>query len=77
MTPKQRNLALHALGLPNRENVAYRNHYCAAPGSPEYGEWEEMVRLGMATRMLGGSERSGDFFYLTSAGKEAALGGGP
>ena len=75
MTPKQRDLARHALGLPNKKKTAYRNHYCIEPGSPDYLQWEDLVSKKMAVKALGGKEWSGDFFYLTFSGAKAALWG--
>lgn len=50
MTPKQRELARHALGFPNKRNVSYRNHFCAGAGSDDYAEWEAMVAAGLAIK---------------------------
>jgi len=75
MTPKQRNLARHALGLPNKEKMAYRNHYCIGADSPDYPQWEGLVLKKMAVKSHGGENWSGDFFYLTFSGAKAALWG--
>jgi hypothetical protein len=29
LTDRQRELARHALGFPNKKNTSYRNHFCA------------------------------------------------
>ncbi len=77
MTPDQRQLARHALGLTNRDanKVSYRNHFCAGLHHVDYGEWCRMVDAGLAIRF----HRSGvpfggdDLFKLTLAGARAAL----
>jgi len=74
MTPRQIELARHALGLPNRRGVAYRNHFVAGPGHRDFSDWNEMVSSGCATvrravKTIGGQ----DFFSLTSNGAYAAL----
>ena len=75
MTPKQRKLARHALGLPNRDNRSYRNRFVAAYVPGDYDEWAKMADAGLAkagtTRRTGtGSTVS---FWLTKAGARAAL----
>lgn len=75
MTPKQRTLARHALGLPNKKKTAYRNHYCIGPDSPDYSEWEDLVSKKMAVKVTAGKEWAGDFFYLTFSGAKDALWG--
>lgn len=73
MTEIQVALARHALGLPNKKNATYRNHYCIEPGCPEYESWEELVANGLAVKATGGQNWSGDFFYLTLDGAKAVL----
>jgi hypothetical protein len=73
MTEKQRELARHALGLPNKQNTTYRNHFCIDKGSDGYGDWEDLVVRGLAVKAEGGQDWSGDFFYLTWAGAKCAL----
>ena len=74
MTPRQIELARHALGLPNRRGVAYRNHFVAGHGHSDFEEWNEMVSRGLATvrravKTIGGQ----DFFRLTIHGACPAL----
>lgn len=68
MTNKQRELARHALGLPNPRKTSYRNHFCAGVSHSDYAEWEAMVAQGDAikrtTPMCGGD----DIFHLTLQG---------
>jgi hypothetical protein len=49
MTPSQRQLARHALGLPNSARESYRNRYVTAPGTDIWADWQAMVRAGQAT----------------------------
>lgn len=38
LTTKQIGLARHALGLPNRKNLTYRNHFCTGEDSDCYAD---------------------------------------
>ena len=74
LTSKQIGMARHALGLPNPQNMTYRNHYCIGKGGAEYEAWEDLVRQGLAVKAPGeGKGWVGDFFYLTLAGARAVL----
>lgn len=73
MNDKQRELARHALGLPNKKNMSYRNHFCIDVGSDDYDQWEDLVSKGLAVKALGGKNWSVDFFYLTLEGAKSAL----
>lgn len=75
MTPYQRELARHALGLRNGRTTSYRNHFVAGPGHDDHPHWMEMVRAGLATRRDGGKLLFGgdDLFHLTRDGAHAAL----
>lgn len=74
MTPRQVELARHALGLPNKRRRSYRNHFVAGRTHEDYGDWTAMVAAGFA-RQKSGSALSGgdDFFWLTEAGARRAL----
>ncbi|MAK86532.1 MAG: hypothetical protein CMK96_06240 [Pseudomonas sp.] len=77
MTPEQRALARHALGLPNRRRRSYRNSYSASysPGGA-YDLWSDMVDAGLAERyptITGSAHRKMARFWLTDAGARAAL----
>jgi hypothetical protein len=72
MTDKQRQLARHALGFPNKKNTSYRNHFCTGEGSTDYPEWLEMVANGEAVRRTGPYWGGDDMFYLTLKGGLAA-----
>lgn len=65
MTPEQKKLARHALGLDNSaaKGRSYRNRYFSHAGNPE---WVAMVEAGEATV-------NGPWFHLTRSGAEAAL----
>lgn len=74
MTPAQKRLARHALGLPNKRKQSYRNYFTAGKAHPAHPDWLGMVAAGDATtrakvRHLGGD----DIFWLTRQGAEAAL----
>ena len=73
MSDKQRELARHALGLPNEQNTTFRNHYCVGPENPDYAKWEDLVEKGLAVKALGGQNWCGDFFYLTLEGAREVL----
>lgn len=75
MTEAQQALARHALGLPNRRGVSYRNAFVAGAGHEDYADWIAMVEAGDARRRAGATLAfSGDdLFWLTPAGARAAL----
>ncbi len=77
LTPRQRELARHALGLNGERKSSYRNRFVAGPGHDDHPEWMRLCRKGAAERrtaraVLGGS----DLFWLTRQGAEAALNAG-
>ena len=72
MTDAQRNLARHALGLPNRSRCSYRNHYVIDQG-PDYEAWMAMVADNLARRHAMAWICGGVMFTLTRAGAELAL----
>ncbi len=75
MTPAQRELARHALGLNSRNRRSYRNHFVAGKGHIDYAEWLALTAQGDAARIDGGRLAFGgdDLFRLTRKGAEAAL----
>lgn len=75
MTEAQRALARHALGLPNRRGVSYRNAFVAGVGHEAYGHWTAMVAAGEAERRDASTLHFGgdDLFWLTPAGARAAV----
>jgi hypothetical protein len=77
LSPDQRDLARHALGLSGRHRQSWRNHFITGPGSPDYDRWREMEAMGAATRRAGTELTAGDdLFRLTRAGATAALDAG-
>lgn len=75
MTPAQRQLARHALGLTNGRRQSYRNHFVTGEGSTDYPHWVAMVEAGDARRRAGNELSGGDdVFWLTPNGAIAALG---
>ena len=71
MTPRQIELARHALGLTT-SRVSYRNRFFAARGGRDDMDWRSMVNAGYALRIPWGWT-GGDFYFLTEAGAKAAL----
>src|SRR5579872_5970530 len=75
MTTKQRELARHALGLPNKMRMSYRNRFVAGDGHDDHADWMQMVAEGNAemcdrSRIPFGGD---DLFWLTEAGARQAL----
>lgn len=72
MTNRQRELARHALGLPNKGGMSYRNHFCVGLGGDAYADWADLVAKGLAvmrvSKLWGGSV----MFHLTLKGALAA-----
>ncbi|MET3648076.1 hypothetical protein [Phyllobacterium ifriqiyense] len=72
MTPEQKELARHALGLPNNSRRSYRNRFVTEEDNPE---WSALVKAGHAkmraakTLPFGGSA----MFWLTLEGAKLAL----
>lgn len=73
MTPEQKPLARHALGLPNRVKTSYRNRFYA--GAMDAPEWRAMVAAGLANSEPVSHTSIPDytFFWLTPEGATAAL----
>lgn len=72
MTPEQRKLARHALGLdnPNAKGRSYRNRYYAGRGHEAWGTLHEMVGQGWMNLVdVGGRS----MFWLTMVGAKLAL----
>ncbi|MEJ1118849.1 hypothetical protein V9K92_10275 [Phyllobacterium sp. CCNWLW109] len=72
MTPEQKKLARHALGLPNRSRRTYRNRFVTNADHPE---WSAMVVSGSARMRSGDTLPFGgdSMFWLTLDGAKAAL----
>lgn len=71
MTPDQRKMARHALGLEQGPRVSYRNRYVAGLGSPQEAAWDDLVKRGMAERGHEGLAIVG--FHLTEVGARSVL----
>lgn len=68
LTATQREMARHALGLPNRKNLSYRNHYCIGSTAEGYDEWRDLVVKGLAVERTGPMWGGDSMFYLTLEG---------
>lgn len=68
MSPKQRELARHALGFPNKQNESYRNHFCVGPGQDDYEEWQDLISKGLAVKRTDGPWGGSHMFFLTLEG---------
>ena len=68
MTPRQRELARHALGFPNKKNESYRNHFCIGEGGDGYEDWEDLVAKGLAVKRTSGPWAGDCMFHLTLKG---------
>lgn len=77
MTPRQRQLARHALGLdnPDAKGVSYRNRFVAHADSEDAANWEAMVQAREATVAgKGGLLGPGNTYYkLNHVGARKAL----
>ena len=74
LTPLQRELARHALGLPNDTARSYRNRYNCDRLHPRFNSWERMVRKGLAARDLFETNGRRSFiFRMTPKGAALAL----
>jgi hypothetical protein len=72
LTPRERELARHALGLDGRRKRSYRNRYFIDATTPTGLAWLAMVARGLA-EIEPRPKSLCDLFYLTRAGARAAL----
>lgn len=74
MTPRQLELARHALGLsnPDAKGVSYRNYFKAPPYSVDWPDWVAMCDKGYARRRCW-HRPDRLYFILTKKGAMAAL----
>lgn len=70
MSPRERELARHALGLPNNRKRSYRNRYYATRETEPWGHWTALADRHLATVDPG--DRF-DLFTLTRSAAEAVL----
>ncbi len=69
LTDEERDLARHALGLPNRGRRSHRNHFVVAT-DPTF---ESLVARDLATVRRSAEPNGPHTYRLTRAGAEAAL----
>ena len=75
MTPRQIELARHALGLV-RHKPSFRNHFVAGDNHSDFADWEEMVRNGDAKKSDGSKLKlsgGSHCYWLVRSGAEKAL----
>lgn len=71
MTDRHLEIIRHSLGLL-RSKYAYRNHFCAEPGSEDYKRCVELEQAGfMRFGISQSSGYCGDIFFVTQSGAEA------
>jgi len=73
MMPTQVELARHALGLPNKRRMSYRNYFIAGPGHSDFDDWTEMVAIGVAVITRKYNSTGETCFRLTRAGAGVAI----
>lgn len=73
MTPRQIELARHALGLRPGCLVSRRNNFVAAPDTADFDDWIAMMHAGHAERRGVMLTYGWWVFKLTRAGAERAL----
>lgn len=75
MTPTQKKLARHALGLDGTRKQSYRNRFFAGPGHDDFEDWCEMVLAGYARGARPDPSRGcvDHAFWLTRRGAMSAL----
>ena len=73
MTPAQRELARHALGLPSPNRTSFRNRYFAPALGHVTEQWRAMVAAGEAEGGTPARRMATIFFRLTLKGAQQAL----
>jgi len=75
MTPEQRRLARHALGLPNKTSRSYRNYFTTRKVTPDHAVWKSMAGAGWAYKAPRSwvARSDTEVFILTRAGALLAL----
>ena len=74
MTPLQRKLGRHALGLRDDNKRSYRNSFVAGPKNANYAVLMRMVRDGLAKRERFGAHPENRYvFHLTKISAEQCL----
>jgi hypothetical protein len=72
MTPRQIELARHALGLPNAWLRSFRNYFRAGPGHQNHDDWMAMIASGDAV-ITSGDGRTAASVYLFNLTRQGAL----
>lgn len=72
LTPRERELARHALGLDGRRKRSYRNRFVCGQEADNYATWRGMERRGLAESWLPKGQTM-VWFRVTRAGALAAL----
>jgi hypothetical protein len=75
MTPRQKELARHALGLDQtKSGRSYRNRFYAGVKHPDWHDWMCMLGAGVAGMRSTDDSAAGEcLFYLTAEGAKLAL----
>jgi hypothetical protein len=68
MTPRQKALARHALGLEDGRTKSYRNRFYCGPNHPAWPDWISMCVAGEAKRGPKEGNQSSVRFSLTHHG---------
>jgi hypothetical protein len=71
MTPEQRRMARHALGLIDGRKTSYRNRYYAHLGSEKGMAWDSLVEQELAEKIPTDASLTG--YFLTLAGAKSVL----
>jgi hypothetical protein len=73
MSPHQRGILRHALGLRTASGRPYRNRFVTGPGSDDYADCMALVAAGLMTRRPGNKLTGGDdVFTVTEFGMRFA-----
>lgn len=74
LTPEQKQLARHALGLVDGNKRSYRNRYRAPKDGAVVEAWRAMHAAGYAKcSVVADDTPLGDYFWMTEAGARLAL----
>lgn len=76
MTPEQRDLARHALGLGNGRKKSYRNRFVVWTGGDDFQHWMALVAAGDAWHKSYSFGVGYTLFHLTQQGALKALDAG-
>lgn len=71
MNDKQREILTHSLGISGRKKKAYRNHFCAAIGSPDEAACITCVDAGWMRAGRTINTDTARYYLVTDAGAAA------